>query len=331
MSVSKSIPFNTVYGKEVLKIECILFNKGGSKMKNKKQIRYYIAMALSAIMIVNTMPIFAEEVMTEVSEYIHDENCNHIEGHPCIHEHTEECTTLICNDESEEHSHNDECFELNCTHFHNADCEYVEAIDCTCMKRDENNKENNCTLDKDCILLAEHEGECVKESLGTQQVTVVDWKFNGAEDVSEGVLALPGVNSTNQIDFETLVSMLPTEISILDGDTSALSISDWRCPEFKKDTEGNWPISGEYIFVAELPTGYDFESTPSVKVLIGGAELYGVETGQTVGDFIVTGDAAYYAWKDSVLTIKDGANLTIKNKNEVTKNKIVVVLNAKRI
>lgn len=302
-------------------------------MKHNKK-RYYIAMTLSAMMVLNTMPIFADEVKIEVSEYIHDEDCNHAEGQPCIHEHTVDCTTLTCMDETEEHSHSDECFELNCTHLHNADCEYVEARECSCMNQDAGDNQINCTLTEGCNQLSEHEGEC--ETLDKQQgIKVNNWVFNDADNLNEGVLAIPGVNSTNQIDLETLVNMLPKSISMLEGDRSELDIISWNCPEFVIDEDGNWPSSSEYIFTAELPEGYDFELMPSIKVLLGGAELYDISRSNEgrAGDFTVIGDALDYEWNDPVLTIKSETTLTIKNTNpnEPTTHRIVVVPKATNV
>ena len=50
----------------------------------------------------------------------------------------------------------------------------------------------------------------------------------------------------------------------------------------------------------------------------------------TAGDFTVTGDTSEYSFKDGVLTVNSGANLTIKNTNPgtATGNRIVVAGNA---
>lgn len=103
--------------------------------------------------------------------------------------------------------------------------------------------------------------------------TIVGWTFTDDDNLTEGALSLPGVSKDHPADFDAVVSMLPTQISAeIDGGTNpaALDITGWSCGEYAKDGEGNWPLSGEYIFKAELPEGYVCEPPPSVKVTLCG-------------------------------------------------------------
>lgn len=129
--------------------------------------------------------------------------------------------------------------------------------------------------------------------------TVMQWEFVDDENLSGGELTLIGVNPENRADFETVVSMLPTKVKAeIDGEETAsvdhvsdsgldgrgrdsgeshtvsLSVKSWNCPEYRQDEDGLWPFTGEYEFTAELPEGYVCEPPPSVRVILGGAEVY---------------------------------------------------------
>lgn len=131
--------------------------------------------------------------------------------------------------------------------------------------------------------------------------TITDWQWTGNPDEMEiqqdeetGVwgLGLPGVTIDNQADFDTVVSMLPASITTAVADTfSSEAFSDndtdsshteelsitWNCEAYAKDENGNWPVSGDYIFKAELPEGYSLSSDTKkleVTVQLGGAEVY---------------------------------------------------------
>lgn len=129
--------------------------------------------------------------------------------------------------------------------------------------------------------------------------TVIGWEFVDDENLNGGELSLIGVNSENRADFETVVSMLPTMVKAeIDGDETfpadhvsdpgsddrggdsgeghkvRLSVKSWNCPEYRQGEDGLWPFTGEYEFTAELPDGYACDPPPSVRVILGGAELY---------------------------------------------------------
>lgn len=136
------------------------------------------------------------------------------------------------------------------------------------------------------------------ENLESEKM-VIGWEFVDDENLSGEELSLIGVNSENRADFETVVSMLPTKVKVeIDGDeissvdhisdpgadgrggnsgeshTVRLSVKSWNCPEYRQDEDGLWPFTGEYEFTAELPDGYACDPPPSVRVILGGAELY---------------------------------------------------------
>ncbi|CUQ42457.1 MULTISPECIES: leucine-rich repeat protein [Hungatella] len=102
---------------------------------------------------------------------------------------------------------------------------------------------------------------------------VVRWEFVDDENLSGGELSLIGVSPENRADFDTVVSMLPEQVraEIEEADEVTLPIADWSCPEYQQDEDGEWPFTGEYEFIAELPEGYVCEPPISVLVTLGGA------------------------------------------------------------
>lgn len=136
-----------------------------------------------------------------------------------------------------------------------------------------------CTKTEGCTLPDEHEGECVTAPPANDALikTITGWTFVDDENLNEGELSMPGVSVDNQADFDTAVSMLPTQISAeIEGEAepATLDITGWSCPEYIKDTDGNWPLTGDYTFTAALPEGYACAPLPTVKVVLGGAALY---------------------------------------------------------
>lgn len=116
-----------------------------------------------------------------------------------------------------------------------------------------------CALTGSCTLPDGHEGECVPAFPADDALikTVTNWTFVDDENLTGGELVLPGVSMDNQADFDTVVSMLPTQISaVIDkvnggeadkedgldrGETNPviLDISGWSCPEYIQDNNGN--------------------------------------------------------------------------------------------
>ncbi|EHI59488.1 leucine-rich repeat protein [Hungatella hathewayi] len=102
---------------------------------------------------------------------------------------------------------------------------------------------------------------------------VVQWEFVDDDNLSGGELSLIGVSPENRADFDTVVSMLPEQVRAeieMAGEVT-LPITDWSCPKYQKDEDGEWPFTGEYEFIAELPEGYVCEPPISVLVTLGGA------------------------------------------------------------
>ncbi|WP_455437097.1 leucine-rich repeat protein [Hungatella hathewayi] len=102
---------------------------------------------------------------------------------------------------------------------------------------------------------------------------VVRWEFVDDENLSGGELSLIGVSPENRADFDTVVSMLPEQVraEIEEAGEVTLPIADWNCPEYQQDEDREWPFTGEYEFIAELPEGYVCEPPISVLVTLGGA------------------------------------------------------------
>ena len=113
---------------------------------------------------------------------------------------------------------------------------------------------------------------------------VVRWEFVDDDNLSGGELPLIGVSPENRADFDTVVSMLPEQVrvEIAEAGEVTLPIADWRCPEYQQDEDGEWPFTGEYEFIAELPEGYVCEppisgfapSNPMSCTVSGPSSLY---------------------------------------------------------
>ena len=201
-----------------------------------------------------------------------------------------------------------------------------------------------CTKTEGCTLADGHEGECVTVPPENDALvkTITGWTFVDDENLNEGELPLTSVSADNQADFDTVVSMLPTKISAdIEGETESatLDITGWSCPEYIKDTDGNWPLTGDYTFTAALPEGYACDLLPKVKVLLGGGNLYANEysgltiTGGAVtqetdgqiklgnGDYTISGEwngtLTGVAWNNekTVITVPGGvtANVTFSD------------------
>ena len=124
---------------------------------------------------------------------------------------------------------------------------------------------------------------------GSETKQIFDWQWEDNNGFLNGnILALPGVNEDNSIDFEEIVSLLPKSIiATIEGqeETELLSIS-WLSDSF---TDG--AIEGSYIFEAKLPEGYvltkDAEEM-AVQVELGGAQMMPVRN-SSIEKFEVNG------------------------------------------
>lgn len=283
--------------------------------------------------------------------------------------HTEDCYTdaLVCgliededvivatgsdweDKDDEGHRHSEECYGLDCAHErgeHDEDdgaCGYMEAQPCTyscetCKKPDKKpeagTEQTACTLTEDCILADGHEGDCVTEDIpqlpldGILVKTIASWTFVDDDGLTEGELALPGVDAGNQIDFDKVVSMLPTQIQAeLDGeaDPVTVDITSWDCPEYIQDAGGNWPVIGTFTFTAELESGYTCKPLPAVTVSLGGGQTLelikgdGYSFNTATGELTITSNAGTTAWREDT-NIGSEINYDTPNQN-VTSVKI---------
>ena len=211
----------------------------------------------------------------------------------------------------------------------------------------ENAEEQPCTRTSGCTLPDGHEGECILPPAENNALTktITGWTFVNDDNLNMGELPLPGVSMENQADFDTVVSMLPTQISAeIEGATGETPLDlTWSCPEYKQDADENWPITGEYTFTAALPEGYACDQPPTVKVILGGGNTYAAnntitESGITIaasnggevtytdgsgfvlskdGDYVVsgewTGNLEYGSLtnKKSVITVANGTAVNV--------------------
>lgn len=177
-----------------------------------------------------------------------------------------------------------------------------------------------CTQTEGCTLSAGHEGDCVPAPPANDALvkTITGWAFVATDysDYLRNELAIPGVSQEHQADFDTVVSMLPTQISAEIGDEekpAILDITSWGCPAYRQDGNHNWPLTGEYTFTAELPEGYACDPSPAVRVMLGGMETYGLNNSITAGNLTVSasnGGGVEYA-DDSGFTLKTSGTYEI--------------------
>ena len=200
--------------------------------------------------------------------------------------------------------------ELNCPHVHDETCGYSEGSPCTfdpsdcelCNPTDSGEPEGPaectcetlCTADSvnpDCpVCSAEgadltacagtvEEGDAAEETDPAQNPagqTILSWEWIGADNLNEGVLALPDVSAENPVDLATVVSMLPTGITAtVDGSADPVELAlTWSCGDFPETAS-----AGEYTFTAALPEGYTLgeeTAAPTVAVVLGGAQTLAI-------------------------------------------------------
>lgn len=134
-------------------------------------------------------------------------------------------------------------------HVHDETCGYSEG--------------SPCTFDPaDCEL-------CNSQENPAEQ-TVTAWEWIGADSLNEGVLLLSGASAENPVDFDTVVSLLPTGITAtVDGSEEPVELAlTWSCEGFPEQA-----AEGEYTFTAELPEGYTLAADAAslaVSVILGG-------------------------------------------------------------
>ncbi len=221
--------------------------------------------------------------------------------------------------------------ELNCPHVHDETCGYSEGSPCTfdpsdcelCNPTDSGEPEapaecaceTLCTADSvnpDCpVCSAEgadltacagtvEEGDAAEETDPAQnpaEQTILSWEWIGADNLNEGTLPLTGAGEANPVDFDTVVSMLPTGITAtVDGSADPVELAlTWSCGDFPETAS-----AGEYTFTAELPEGYALgkeAAALTVPVVLGGAQTLAKPSGiGTQGDPYQIYNAAELLW-----------------------------------
>ena len=208
--------------------------------------------------------------------------------------------------------------ELNCPHVHDEACGYSEGSPCTfdpsdcelCNPTDSGEPEapaectceTLCTADSvnpDCpVCSAEgadltacagtvEEGDAAEETDPAQnpaEQTILSWEWIGADNLNEGVLALPGVSAENPVDFDTVVSLLPTGITAtVAGSEEPVELTiTWACEDFPAQA-----TEGEYTFTAALPQGYTLAADAAgltVPVMLGGGTTLAITPSKPIGN-----------------------------------------------
>ena len=205
--------------------------------------------------------------------HVHDETCGYSEGSPCTFD-PSDCE--LCNPtDSGEPEGPAECTcetlctegvgNLNCPVCTQdiAACQGEAPAECTC--------ETLCTADSvnpDCpVCSAEgadltacagtvEEGDAAEETDPAQnpaEQTVTAWEWIGADNLNEGTLPLTGAGEANPVDFDTVVTMLPTGVTatVAGSEEPAELALTWSCEGFPAQA-----TEGEYTFTAALPEGY---------------------------------------------------------------------------
>ena len=120
------------------------------------------------------------------------------------------------------------------------------------------------------------------ETENTLVKSITDWTFINDEQLNNGNLNLDNISKENQLSFDEVVAMLPNAINAyIEDETSpsTIGIVGWSCEPFIQDAEDNWPLIGDYTFVAELASEYTLASEAAaikVKVLLSGTNIYTV-------------------------------------------------------
>lgn len=105
------------------------------------------------------------------------------------------------------------------------------------------------------------------------QILSWDW-VDGEAYFVEGKILL-SVGEEDQVSFDELVTMLPTEISaeVLGAEETAtaetIQIMNWTSNAYVQDSEGRWPTEGEFTFTAVLPEEYELaEETSPIEAVV---------------------------------------------------------------
>ena len=76
---------------------------------------------------------------------------------------------------------------------------------------------------------------------------------------------LEGVSPENRYSLETVRAFLPRSLTLEDGKT--VTVLQWDCDTYTMDAEGNWPLSGAFLFRAALSENIAFaEAAPGREI-----------------------------------------------------------------
>lgn len=157
------------------------------------------------------------------------------------------------------------------------------------IAKDEASEETVVSKATDSDAQEKEADEDVNTEADAETKTIVSWTWKekaGEETLIDGKLLLTNGTEESQPSFDDIVSMLPEKIRadvewesasgaktqaesgdedtdeeiFLEGtleDTQIITLDGWNCDEYEQDADGLWPMTGTFLFEAELPEGYE--------------------------------------------------------------------------
>lgn len=110
---------------------------------------------------------------------------------------------------------------------------------------------------------------------GSEKSKILSWNWVDEEEYFVDGKILLSIGEEDQVSFDELITMLPTEISaeVLGAEETAITetiqIKNWTGSAYVQDSEGRWPTEGEFTFTAVLPEEYELaEETAPVEAVV---------------------------------------------------------------
>lgn len=110
---------------------------------------------------------------------------------------------------------------------------------------------------------------------GSEKSKILSWNWVDEEEYFVDGKILLSIGEEDQVSFDELITMLPTEISaeVLGAEETAIAetiqIENWTSSAYVQDSEGRWPTEGEFTFTAVLPKKYELaEETAPVEAVV---------------------------------------------------------------
>lgn len=230
---------------------------------------------------------------------------------------------------------------LDCPHEHDADCGYTEAVEGTpcgyvcaeCAAEPEKDSgvtpelgEEICVctercgaelVNEDCPVCKADAGSCtVPEETDGLTIGISSWEWVDPDgNLTDGVLALPGVSEDNQAAFADITALLPTALTgTMEGEDepATVEITGWTCESYTQDEGGNWPVSGNYVFAAALAEGYTAAPAPAVTVELGVANVLAANNTMTQGGItIIASNGGEVSYTEGSGFLLIGGNYTV--------------------